>query len=59
MKRAVTIQNNFDEGYYWMGKCYEKLNKKDEAIQSYQNALLYDKDFIEAREALDRLQDTR
>ncbi len=29
LKRAVTIQNNFDEGYYWMGKCYEKLNKKD------------------------------
>ena len=56
LKRAVTIQNNFDEGYYWMGKCYEKLNKKEEAIQSYQNALLYDKDFIEARQALNRLQ---
>ncbi len=59
LKRAVTIQNNFDEGYYWMGKCYEKLNKKDKAIQSYQNALLYDKDFIEAKEALNRLQSTR
>lgn len=59
LKRAVTIQNNFDEGYYWMGKCYEKLNKKEEAIQSYQNALLYDKDFIEARQALNQLQSTR
>lgn len=59
LKRAVTIQNNFDEGYYWMGKCYEKLNKKDEAIQSYQTALLYDKDYIEAREALNRLKGTR
>jgi len=58
LNRAVTIQNNFDEGYYWMGKCYEKLNKKDEAIQSYQNALLYDKDYIEARHALTRLQTT-
>ena len=56
LKRAVTIQNNFDEGYYWLGKCYEKLNKKDKAIQSYQNALLYDKDYVEAREALNRLQ---
>ena len=56
LKRAVTIQNNFDEGYYWMGKCYEKLHKPDDAIQSYQNALLYDKNFIEAREALERLQ---
>ena len=59
LTRAVTIQNNFDEGYYWIGKCYEKLNKKEEAIQSYQNALLYDKDFIEARQALSRLQSTR
>lgn len=59
LNRAVTIQNNFDEGYYWMGKCYEKLNKKDEAIQSYQSALLYDKDYIEARQALNRLQGTR
>lgn len=55
LKRAVTIQNNFDEGYYWMGKCYEKLNKIDEARQSYQNALLYDKNFTEAREALNYL----
>ena len=59
LKRAVTIQNNFDEGYYWMGKCYEKLNKKEEAKQSYQNALLYDKDFIEARQALNRLDSTQ
>lgn len=56
LSRGVTLQNNFDEGYFWMGKCYEKLNQKDEAIQSYQNALLYDKNFIEARKALDRLQ---
>lgn len=56
LKRAITIQNNFDEGYYWMGKCYEKLHKPDDAIQSYQNALLYDKNFIEAREALNRLE---
>lgn len=56
LKRAITIQNNFDEGYYWLGKCYEKLNEKDKAIQSYQNALLYDKDYIEARQALNRLQ---
>lgn len=53
LKRAVTIQNNYDEGYYWLGKCYEKLGMKSDAIQSYQNALLYDKDYTEARQALD------
>lgn len=56
LKRSVTIQNNFDEGYYWMGKCYEKLNRKDDAIESYQNALLYDKNYSEARDALDKLE---
>lgn len=55
LKRGVTVQNNFDEGYYWMGRCYEKLNRKEDAIQSYQSALLYDKNYSEAREALNRL----
>ncbi len=55
LKKAVTVQNNFDEGYYWMGKCYEKLGKKEDAIESYQTALLYDKNFIEAKEALHKL----
>jgi tetratricopeptide (TPR) repeat protein len=56
LKRAVTVQNNFDEGYFWMGKCYEKLNKTEDAMQSYQNALLYDKNYSEARDALERLE---
>ncbi len=56
LKKAVTVQNNYDEGYFWMGKCYEKLNQPDEAIQSYQSALLYDKNFTEARDALKRIE---
>ncbi len=56
LRRAVTMQNNFDEGYYWMGKAYEKLHQNEDAILCYQNALLYDQDYIEAREALNRLQ---
>ena len=56
LTRATTIQNNFDEGYYWMGRCYEKLFMNQQAIESYHTALLYDKDFIEAKEALARLE---
>jgi len=56
LTRAVTIQNNFDEGYYWLGNCFKKLNKKQEAIESYQTALMYDKNFIEARDSLKTLQ---
>ncbi len=56
LQRAVTIQNNFDEGYYWMGKVYEKMDSTQRAIESYQMALLYDKNFIEARQALNHLK---
>ena len=56
LSKAVTVQNNFDEGYYWMGKCYQKLNKTEEAIQSYHTALMYDKDFVEARDSLKVLE---
>jgi hypothetical protein len=35
------------------------LNQKDEAIQNYQNALLYDKNYIEAREALQKLESSK
>lgn len=55
LKRAVTLQNNYDEGYYWMGKIYEKLHQNDSAIQSYQNALLYDSNYHEAKKSLDSL----
>jgi tetratricopeptide (TPR) repeat protein len=56
LTKAVTVQNSYDEGYYWMGRCFEKLHKQDLAIENYQTALMYDKDFVEAREALNRLQ---
>jgi tetratricopeptide (TPR) repeat protein len=55
LDRATTLQNNFDEGYYWLGQCYEKLKKTDAAIESYKTALMYNADFVEAKDALGRL----
>lgn len=55
LDKAITLQNNFDEGYYYSGKCLEKLNRIPEAIQSYQNALVYDPEYMEAKEALAKL----
>ena len=55
LDKAITLQNNFDEGYYYSGQCLEKLNRKEEAIQAYQNALAYDPDYIEAKDALAKL----
>ena len=54
LDKALTLQNSFDEGYYYSGRCLEKLNRKEEAIQSYRNALVYDPEYTEAKEALNR-----
>lgn len=58
LNKAVTLQNGFDIGHYLMGKNYEKLNEKEKAIEAYQRALLYDAEYFEAREALEKLQPT-
>ncbi len=55
LDKAVTLQNNFDEGYYYMGRNLEKLNKLPEAIEMYQRALLYDPEYMEAKQALVKL----
>ncbi len=55
LDKAVTLQNGFDEGYYYKGRCLEKLNRVPEAIEMYQRALMYDPNYVEAKEALGRL----
>jgi tetratricopeptide (TPR) repeat protein len=55
LEKATKLRNNFDEGYYWLGKCNEKLGKLNEAADYYQMALYYSPDFIEAKDALGRL----
>lgn len=55
LEKATTLQNNFDEGYYYQGRSYEKLNDLPKAIEAYQTALMYDPNYIEARDALGKL----
>lgn len=55
LDKAVTLQNNFEEGHFYRGRCLEKLNRVQDAIEAYQMALLYDPGYIEAREALAKL----
>jgi tetratricopeptide (TPR) repeat protein len=60
LDKAVTLQNNFDEGYFWLGKCFEKTNNIAAAIESYQTANTYCKknsgeDYKEAIDALSKL----
>lgn len=53
--RITIIKNTYADAYYWMGKCYEKLNNKEKAIEEYQKSLGLDPQLKEAKTALKRL----
>jgi tetratricopeptide (TPR) repeat protein len=53
---TIKVSNTYPDGYFWLGRCYEATGRKDEAILFYQRALALDKDFTEAREAIQRLK---
>lgn len=53
---ATNISYTSSDNYYWMGRCYEAIGKKEEAIDYYYKALTFDRNFTEAREAIKRLK---
>jgi tetratricopeptide (TPR) repeat protein len=55
LDKAVTLQNNFDEGFYYKGMVLEKLNRPEDAKEAYKRALIYDTGYVEAKAALKRL----
>ncbi|MDO9376499.1 MAG: tetratricopeptide repeat protein [Ferruginibacter sp.] len=55
LDQATTVKRSYDEAWYWMGRCYQKLNKNKEAAESYRLALQIDPDFIEAKDALAKM----
>jgi len=54
-RMAATVTNTDPDAYYWIGRCYEVVNKKKEAAEYYERAVELDKNFPEAREALKRV----
>ncbi len=54
-ERSTSISNKFADGYFWMAKAEEKLNKTQEAIDNYKRSLALDQSITEARDALKRL----
>ncbi len=52
---ATQISITFADGYYWLGKCQEALNRKQEAKQNYNRAFGLDKTLTEAKEAADKI----
>jgi len=55
LELALAVKSSYDEAYYWMGRCYEKLGKKEEAIDNYKQALQLSPDYIEAKDALAKM----
>jgi tetratricopeptide (TPR) repeat protein len=49
---AITVSNTDPDTYYWLGRCYEALHKKAEAINNYRKAISLDPDFIEAKQRI-------
>jgi tetratricopeptide (TPR) repeat protein len=53
---TIKVSNTYPDGYYWVGRCYEALGSKDDAVLYYQRAFALDKDFTEAAAAIKRLK---
>ena len=55
LELAIAVKKTYDEAYYWMGRCYEKLGKKEEAVDNYKMALQISPDYVEAKDALGKM----
>lgn len=55
LELSLAIKRTNEETYYWMGRCFEKLNQREQAIQNYELALQFDNNYIEAKDALGKL----
>ncbi|MEO6315214.1 MAG: tetratricopeptide repeat protein [Chitinophagaceae bacterium] len=53
---ATNIAYTSADNYYWMGRCYEAIGKKEEAIDYYYKALTFDRNFAEAKEGIRRVK---
>lgn len=54
-EKVLTISNTHVEAYFWMGKCLESQNKKEEALDFYKKTIGLDDKMMEAAEGVERL----
>ncbi|HCL83437.1 MAG TPA: hypothetical protein DIC22_05645 [Chitinophagaceae bacterium] len=52
---AITVTSTDPDAYFWLGRCYEAQHFKKDAINNYLKAISLDKDFIEARQRIEKL----
>ena len=53
---AAKVSNTYADAYFWMARCFETIGKMEEAKENYHRALALDRNFIEAKRALQRLK---
>jgi tetratricopeptide (TPR) repeat protein len=55
-KQLTQIHSSDADAWYWMGKCAEALEQKDQALTYYSRAYSLNRDITEARRAMERLK---
>lgn len=55
LNKALTLNNNYPEGYFFLGQILEKSNDTNGALSAYQKTLMYDTSYTEAADAIKRL----
>ncbi len=58
-KLATTISPRYPDAYYWLGRCFEAIGKKEDAMDNYIRAYSLDRKFKEARMRIDSLRKKR
>lgn len=53
---STSVSDTYSDGYFWQGRCYEAMGKKSDALLLYEQAYALDKDFVEAKERIDKLK---
>ena len=53
---ANTIDPSFADAWFWMAKCQEQMDLKDDAKLNYEKAYSLDKTFTEAKEAAEKIK---
>lgn len=53
---TTTVSNTNADAWYWIGRCYEAMGENEKAIENYRKAYALDKDFIEAKNRIEKLK---
>ena len=56
LNKLLQVNPSYPDAFYWLGKCYEALNNKTEALKNYETAYGLDRTYTEAKEKMDSIK---